>query len=72
MEKVSVFIPMYSVRTRGINSTNIKQGAVQVRISDLDRELIIAQSQKLGITVSSFIRQCAVNVAKELEQINAK
>jgi hypothetical protein len=60
--------PIMAPRARGANAAGIDHlgETIKVRLSDADKDLVKREAEKLGTTVSAFIRHCAIYTAKAL------
>lgn len=66
---ICIPIPSDMPIARGLFATTSMKGNVKVRISVVDRELIEEEAKHCGLeSTGSFIRWCAVNVAKRLRE----
>jgi len=68
---VTIPIPCDPPRARGIYSTDRFGVCLRARVHDTELELIEQEATELGVSVSAFIRWCAVQTAKELERVRA-
>ncbi len=66
---VTIPIPCDPPRARGIHSTQRFGQSVRARIHNDELELIEQEAAEVGVTVSAFIRWCAVMTAKELNRV---
>lgn len=71
--KITIVTPMYTPLLRGAQAARGPYalgplGAnLRVRVSRLDYELIVRFADELGMKPASFVRWCAVEVAKQLD-----
>lgn len=72
MPPITIVIPLPSQmpRSRGRHSTGKKAGNTRIRISDFELQAIKREADHLGLSVSHFIRWCAVFAARGL--LNAR
>ncbi len=68
---VTIPIPCDPPRARGIYSTQRFGVCIRARIHTDELQLIEQEAKELGVSVSAFIRWCAVQTAKELERVRA-
>lgn len=66
--QVTVVIPSYEGRARGVNATTILSAAPKVRMSDLDRERIQEMADCCGISLAAFMRQASIHVARAMKE----
>ncbi len=66
---VTIPIPCDIPRARGIQSTQQFGRSVRARIHDDELEFIKQEAAEIGVTVSAFVRWCAVQTAKELYRV---
>lgn len=70
--QVTIPLPSPIPRQRGRNATSDGSGTrLAIRFTKRERVIIEKQAELLGVTVSQFLRWCAVYTAVELEKRDA-
>lgn len=68
--QVTITLPSEEPRREGLYSTkHPDSGMVYCRLNRFDNILLEKISNELGIKIGTFVRQCAVKVAHELERL---
>lgn len=68
--RVTISVPSEEPRQEGIYSTkHPESGMVYCRVNRFDNILLERIASELGIKTGTFVKQCAVKVAHELERL---
>jgi hypothetical protein len=65
---VTIPIPSYIPRARGLNSLNQLRNSIRTALSREEFDLVSEECEKLNITRSQFARWCTVHVAMTLRE----
>jgi hypothetical protein len=67
--QVAIPCPMHMTRKRGIFAKKAEDVPIAVRMTENDRAIVEEEAKALGMGLSTFMRWCGVQAAKELHRL---